>query len=63
MAFLNATNSSADAQLKTMVLWTIGRIASREVGSRVKRVLLQGLKDSSWKVRAAACTAISNFGS
>ena len=45
-----------------MVVWSIGRLASPQVGYRCEKLILAALQDNYWKVRAAACTAISNFG-
>ena len=42
-----------------MAVWAIGRLASPQTGHRAKRVLVACLKDSYWKVRAAACTAVA----
>ena len=55
------SNSSQEATLKSMIVWTIGRLASVEVGRKVQKILLEALEDQYWKVRAAACTAIANF--
>ena len=57
----NKSNSSKEATLKSMIVWTIGRLASVEVGRKVQKMLLDALEDQYWKVRAAACTAIANF--
>ena len=40
----------------------MGRLASYETGQRVQKILISALNDHYWKVRAAACGAISNFG-
>jgi hypothetical protein len=42
-----------------MAVWAIGRLASPETGQKARKVLVLGLKDSYWKVRAAACTAVA----
>lgn len=40
----------------------MGRLASFESGIKVQKVLISALQDPYWKVRAAACIAIANFG-
>ena len=55
------SNTNKEAGLKSMIVWTIGRLASFEVGKKVQKILLEALEDQYWKVRAAACTAIANF--
>jgi len=51
-----------DPNVKAMAVWSLGRIASPEIAPRSKKVLVHALKDSYWKVRAAACTAVAQMG-
>lgn len=51
-----------ESTLKSMIIWSIGRLASNETGMKAKKLLIEGLKSPHWKVRAAACTSIANFG-
>ena len=50
-----------ESALKCMIVWSIGRLSSHETGQKVKKLLIEALQDSYWKVRAAACTAIASF--
>lgn len=45
-----------------MIVWAIGRLASQHVGVQTQQLVVDALQNSYWKVRAAACTAISSFG-
>lgn len=45
-----------------MCVWAIGRLASPVTGQKAKKILVIALKDSYWKVRAAACTAVAHLG-
>lgn len=53
---------SEESTLKSMIIWSIGRLASHETGLKTKRLLIEGLTSPHWRVRAAACTSIANFG-
>jgi len=48
-----------DPNVKAMCVWAIGRLASHLTGQKAKKILVNALKDSYWKVRAAACTAVA----
>lgn len=48
--------------MKAMCVWSIGRLANHNTGLKAKKILVQCLKDSYWKVRAAACTAVAQIG-
>ena len=54
--------SSEEATLKSMIVWTMGRLSTFETGHKFKKCLIAALQDPYWKVRAAACTSIANFG-
>ena len=45
-----------------MCVWSLGRLATNQTGQKAKRILVAALKDSYWKVRAAACTAVAQIG-
>ena len=45
-----------------MIIWSIGRLASYDTGIKAKKLLIEGLQSPHWRVRAAACTSIANFG-
>jgi HEAT repeat protein len=49
-------------QVKCMAIWSIGRLGSRITISKAQDILLNGLTDSYFKIRAAACQAISQIG-
>lgn len=53
---------SEDSILKSMIIWSLGRLASYETGMKAKKILMDGLQSPHWRVRAAACTSIANFG-
>ena len=53
---------SEDSILKSMIIWSLGRLASHETAMKAKAVLIDGLKSPHFRVRAAACTSIANFG-
>ena len=55
-------SGSEESALKSMLVWSIGRLASRQTGQKVQKLLIQALQDPYWKVRAAACIAIASFG-
>jgi len=48
-----------DPNVKAMCVWSIGRLATYTTGQKAKKILVAALKDSYWKVRAAACTAVA----
>lgn len=48
-----------DPNVKAMCVWSIGRLATAQTGQKAKKILVAALKDSYWKVRAAACTAVA----
>ena len=45
-----------------MTVWTIGKLASVQIGYMVEKLIINALQDPIWKVRAAALTALSAFG-
>jgi hypothetical protein len=45
-----------------MCVWALGRLPSPVTGQKAKKILAQSLRDSYWKVRAAACTAVAQLG-
>ena len=45
-----------------MVVWSLGRLSSEEIGNYTEKLIVDALQSNVWKVRAAACTAISSFG-
>ena len=45
-----------------MCVWALGRLASPSTGQKARKILVAALKDSYWKVRAAACTAVAQIG-
>lgn len=51
--------SDEDPNVKAMCVWSIGRLATHQTGLKASRILVAALKDSYWKVRAAACTAVA----
>jgi len=58
----NLSTENEDPNVKAMCVWAIGRLASQTTGSKAKKVLAAALRDSYWKVRAAACTAVAQLG-
>jgi HEAT repeat protein len=44
-----------------MSIWALGRIGT-DAAFKCGKVLSNALKDSYWKVRTAACTAVANMG-
>jgi hypothetical protein len=58
----SSLKKSEDSTLKSMIIWAIGRLSSKETGHKVKNILIDGLKSPHWRVRAASCTSIANFG-
>ena len=51
-----------DSNVKAMCVWALGRLPSPVTGQKAKKILAQCLRDSYWKVRAAACTAVAQLG-
>ena len=51
-----------DPNVKAMCVWSIGRLATYQTGQKATKILVAALKDSYWKVRAAACTAVAQIG-
>ena len=45
-----------------MAVWSIGRLASVKTINRGSPILMEALGDPYFKVRAAACSAIAQFG-
>lgn len=58
----NLSTPDEDPNVKAMCVWAIGRLASPVTGQKAKKILVIALKDSYWKVRAAACTAVAHLG-
>ena len=48
--------------MKAMCVWALGRLPNPVTGQKSKKILAQCLRDSYWKVRAAACTAVAQLG-
>jgi len=48
--------------VRGMAVWSIGRLASVATIKKATPVLLAALGDPYFKVRAAACSAIAQFG-
>jgi HEAT repeat protein len=53
------SNADEDPNVKAMCVWSLGRLATHQTGQKSKKILVAALKDSYWKVRAAACTAVA----
>lgn len=53
---------SEESTLKSTIIWALGRLTSQETGLKAKKILIDGLMSPHWRVRAAACTSIANFG-
>ena len=53
-----------DPNVKAMAVWALGRLSCPSIASSklCSRVLISALKNSYWKVRAAACTAVAQMG-
>ena len=56
------SNNDEDPNVKAMCVWSLGRLATPQTGEKAKKILVSALKDSYWKVRAAACTAVAQIG-
>ena len=56
---IEATNDS-DPNVRAMAVWALGRIGP-DFGSKAIKPLVNRLHDSYWKVRTAACIAISGL--
>ena len=48
--------------VRGMAVWSIGRLASVKTISKGSHILMAALSDPYFKVRAAACSAIAQFG-
>jgi HEAT repeat protein len=55
----NISRNEEDPNVKAMSVWSLGRLATYSTGQKAKKVITAALKDSYWKVRAAACTAVA----
>lgn len=55
----NISIPDEDPNVKAMSVWALGRLATFNTGQKAKKILVAALKDSYWKVRAAACTAVA----
>jgi HEAT repeat protein len=58
----NLSLPDEDPNVKAMCVWALGRLPSPVTGQKAKKILAQSLRDSYWKVRAAACTAVAQLG-
>lgn len=45
-----------------MSVWALGRLASQKTIKRASLILIEALNDPFFKVRAAACSSIAQFG-
>ena len=48
--------------VRGMAVWSIGRLASVKTIAKASNILMAALNDPYFKVRAAACSAIAQFG-
>jgi HEAT repeat protein len=56
------SSPTCDPNVKAMCVWSLGRLPSPVTGHKSKKLLALCLRDSYWKVRAAACTAVAQLG-
>lgn len=56
------SSNNEDANVKAMAMWALGRLPTQDTALKARKVIISGLRDSYWKVRAATCTAIAQLG-
>lgn len=51
----------SDPNVKSFAIWALGRLGP-EACPRIKNILVNGLKNSYWKVRTTSCMAVALMG-